>query len=100
MRAPQSSDIRDMSSTRSLHPELIKKTKEFLGKDGLKFFKETVEKHGRVDAVYLEGRLPHAVHFQEGMQIRNFMRGSGFCDGWHAHDLDEYWVPLIKSVIA
>jgi hypothetical protein len=77
-------------------PELIVKAKAWLGKNGHEFFKEMKEKHGRVDAVYMEGRLPHPVHFREGMQVRNLMRESNLCEGWDDHDYDDSWVELIE----
>jgi hypothetical protein len=55
-----------------------------------------MKKHGRVDAVFMEGRLPHPVHFREGMTVRNFMRGTGLCEGWDAHDYDDNWVELVE----
>lgn len=79
-----------------ISPELVDKTIAWLGKDGHEFFKGMKEKHGCVNAVFMKGRLPHPVHFREGMQVRNFMRGTGLCDRWDAHDFDDSWVELIE----
>ena len=84
---------------RPIHPELIKKTKEWLSVDGHQFFKELLEVHGKVNAVFMEGPVPHLVHFREGMQIRNFMRTSNMCDDWDDHDFDDNWVELIEKAL-
>lgn len=83
---------------REVSSELIEKTRKFLGEDGLEFFKEMKRKHGEYAAVFMKGGIPHAVHFREGMQVRNFMRHNG-CEDWDAHDLDDTWVSLIEKVI-
>lgn len=88
---------------REISPELIESTRAWLGKDDLDFFKEMKEKHGRYDAVFTEKAghmtIPHPVHFREGMQVRNFMRGTGLCKDWSDHDFDDSWVPLIEKVV-
>lgn len=43
--------------------------------------------------------IPYAVHFNEGMQIRNFLRGTGLCDNWDCHDLDNNWADIVEKVI-
>jgi len=45
------------------------------------------------------GRIPHPVHFREGMQIRNFMRASGYCQGWTSEDFDEMWVKAVEETL-
>lgn len=82
-----------------LSNESIAKLKSWLGIDGIRFFKELKEKHGRVDAVYMDGSIPHPVHFREGMQIRNFLRGLGECKDWGCHKLDDSWSEIIEDVI-
>ena len=79
--------------------ELISKTKEWLGYEGIEDFKSIKKKYGRIDAVWNEGSIPHAVHFREGMQVRNFMRSTGLCKDWTAHDYDNNWVALIEKCI-
>jgi len=94
------------------------KLRKWLGKDGISFFREIKEKHGRVDACWLEGSeddpdktvlanaiekakfpgIPHPVHFREGMQVRNFLR-TIFGDTWTAHDYDNRWAELIEDAI-
>lgn len=47
---------------------------DWLRPEGIKFFKDLMEKYKTVAAVYTEYGIPHCVHFREGMQIRNWMR--------------------------
>jgi len=84
---------------KEISSELIEKTRKWLGKDGIAFFNEMKEKHGKYDAMFMEGSIPHPVHFREGMQVRNFMRQSGLCEDWDDHDFDDSWVELITKVI-
>jgi len=84
---------------RPIPPELIIKTRVWLGKDGHDFFSDIKKKHGKINACWSEGDIPHAVHFREGMQIRNFMRMSDLCDGWDSMDYDDNWVELIESAL-
>ena len=84
---------------REITPELVRVTKSWLRDDGLSFFKNVKEKHGEINSVWLEGSIPHPVHFREGMQVRNFMRSTNLCEGWDAHDYDDNWVELIERCI-
>jgi len=93
------SQFPDQSSVRILSASFVEKTKEFLGDDGLKFFREVKNKHGEINACWNEGGIPHSVHFREGMQVRNFMRSTEFCEDWNDHDFDEHWIPLIERAI-
>lgn len=77
----------------------MKSLKEWLREDGINFFKETKEKHGEIAAVYLEGGIPHSVHFNEGMQVRNFLRGTKECKDWDCHRLDNDWAKIIEEAI-
>ena len=88
-----------MTETASMLPELVEKTREWLGEDGRAFFKKCLEEHGKIDAVYEEGRIPHAVHFREGMSVRNFLRGTGLCDHWTDHDFDNSWVDIVRRAL-
>lgn len=97
---------------------LIEKTKKWLRPEGIEYFRNIVKEHGEVNAVWFEedetsekglkaiienarghSKIPHAVHFREGMQVRNFMRSSGLCDGFDDHDYDDTWVDLIERCI-
>jgi hypothetical protein len=83
-----------------LSNESMTKLAEWLGTDGISFFKEMKQKHGRIDAVFMEGRIPHPVHFREGMRVRNFLRSLDECKDWGAHKLDDNWVDIIEDVIS
>jgi len=79
--------------------ELVEKTKGWLQEEGIKHFRDIKETHGEIAAVFMEGSIPHAVHFNEGMSVRNFMRQSGECKNWTAHEFDDNWESLIEKVI-
>jgi len=76
--------------------EIVIKLKEWLKDDGIKHFSDIKQKHGKINAVWMEGGIPHPVHFREGMQVRNFLRNH---IDWDAHKLDEEWVGLIEEAI-
>ena len=76
--------------------DLVRKLKKWLKKDGIKYFRDIKAKYGRIDAVWMEGNLPHPVHFREGMQIRNFLRQHM---NWDSIKLDNQWVRLIEEAI-
>ena len=84
---------------KTLPKELVNKTKDWLKDPGIKHFKNIKEKHGKIDAVFMDGPIPHPVHFQEGMTVRNFMRHQIECKGWGDHDFDDNWVSLIEECI-
>ena len=89
--------------TPQIPDELVTRTREWLRDVGIKFFQKLIEEHGKINCCYPEPgapKIPHSVHFREGMQVRNFMRGTGLCDGWSDHDYDDLWIPLIEKVLA
>jgi len=88
-----------MENRKVIPDSLVEKTKQFLGPIGIAFFIGVKKDYGCVNAVWNESGLPHPVHFREGMQIRNFMRGQKECEGWDDHDFDHYWVELIERCI-
>ena len=93
---------------------LVLGCKNFLGEKGMAFFREMMEKHGEVSPVYGDplyseeevaaGKkqmiIPHPVHFREGMQVRNWMRGHSDTNGWSDIDYDDRWVPLVQKVLS
>lgn len=82
--------------------ELIEKAKEFIGEEGIDHFKKLIEKFGdkwSYSVSSVKYGIPHAVHFQEGMQVRNFMRGTGLCEDWTDHELDDNWDRVIEGAI-
>jgi len=84
---------------RSITPEMVKHVKNFLGVGGIQFFKQMKEEHGRYDAVFKNGPIPYAVHFNEGMQVRNALRNSGWCEDWSDHDFDDSWVIAVTYAV-
>jgi len=80
--------------------ETIQNLRKWLGHEGLYFFKWVKKEHGKIDAVYSEGGIPHPVHFREGMEVRNFLRAQDECKDWDAHKLDNMWVSIIEEAIA
>lgn len=76
--------------------ELVKKLREWLKEDGIKFFLDIKKKYGRIDAIWMEGSIPHVVHFREGMQVRNFLREHV---DWDSIKLDDSWVDLVEEAI-
>ena len=76
--------------------KLVCKLKDWLGEDGLKFFSDVKKEHGKIDAVWMEGKLPHPVHFMEGMQVRNFLRKHV---DWDSNKLDDSWVELVEKAL-
>ena len=73
--------------------------KAWLGDVGIQHFRDIRDKHGRIDAVWMDGKLPHPVHFREGMQVRNCMRGLDDCSDWNDHDFDNNWVHAVECAI-
>lgn len=84
---------------REIPQDLITKVRDWLGEDGKQFFTENHEKHGTVSPVLADGNIPHPVHFREGMAVRNFMRRTGLCADWDAHDFDNNWQSVVERAI-
>ena len=78
---------------------LLLKVKHWLKAGGVKHFQNIVKEHDRIDAVWMEGSIPHPVHFREGMQVRNFLRDQKECNSWNQDDLDNNWVTVIKKIL-
>ena len=90
--------------------ELIDAIREWLGPEGLAFFRGLKERYGRVDPllkIYTASHgdfhgagppLPWPVHFREGMKVRNKMRE--LTDySWTAHEYDDHWVEVVEQVM-
>jgi hypothetical protein len=73
---------------------LVNALRCYLGDEGISFFEKIYGNSGTLNAVEWHGNYPHAIHFREGMQIRNWMRtyheAKGIAD-WDAHDYDNRW---------
>ena len=82
--------------------ELLQAVRDWLGEDGLSFFQECLDKHGRVDPILQVQHPvphPHPVHFREGMQVRNFLRTRPEYKDWDDHQLDERWSEIIEQAL-
>ena len=44
-------------------------------------------------------KWPHAVHFREGMQVRNFLRTLPQCKDWSCHKLDDEWAKIVEDAL-
>ncbi len=77
---------------------LVPQLKEWLGVDGIAFFRSLKAKYGKVDAIWDEGGIPHVVHFREGMQVRNKLRD--LTNGeWSVYEYDNTWKDIIEECI-
>lgn len=80
--------------------EIIDKVREWLGEEGISFFRDIQSQYGTVNAVWPVdsplGPIPHSVHFREGMQVRNFLRG---IVKWSAHEYDNNWSSIVEQAI-
>lgn len=86
---------------------LLEKLKNWLGYDGLSFFCMCLEEYGTISPVFINKIkckrntfvMPHSVHFNEGMSVRNFMRSTNLCLDWNDHDYDNHWSKLVEEAI-
>lgn len=99
--------------------KLVLQIREWLGPQGIEFFRGVKEKHGRIDATWSEDfpdayeetalaaqvrvargttRIPHSVHFREGMKVRNKIR-SLRPRKYSDHTLDDIWVDVVEEAI-
>lgn len=78
--------------------ELVAQVRDWLGQEGVDFFRKVKEDHGQINACWMEGGIPHPVHFREGMQVRNKLRElTG--NAWTTHEYDDNWVEVIERAI-
>lgn len=94
-----------LGAKRAIDPALPERMAEWLGKDGIEFFYHCLVLYGNISPVYSGGvaggvKIPHAVHFQEGMQVRNFMRDTKLCLGWSAIDYDDRWEEVVHEALS
>ncbi len=87
-----------------INAELIAGMKMFLDDDGIKFFRECVLAHGSITPVLVEQTetqtIYHPVHFNQGHQIRKFMKASGLCDNWTETEIFQHWTMVVDMAIA
>lgn len=79
--------------------ELVDGIREWLGAEGVAHFRSIKERHGRIDAAWKDGDIPHCVHFREGMSVRNKMRELTNYSGT-AHEYDDNWVEVVERAIS
>lgn len=78
--------------------DLVAQVREWLGTEGRAHFQKIKADHGEINACWMEGGIPHPVHFREGMQVRNKMRELTNNE-WTAHEYDDRWVEVIERAI-
>ena len=84
-------------SKNTLDDTLVAKAKKWLGKDGIKFFSDVKCKYEKIaTACWMDGPIPHPVHFREGMQVRNWLRDNS---DWDFDKIENHWDELINQVL-
>lgn len=98
--------------------ELVDHVRDWLGDDGVGFFRRVKLYKGKVDCLLTSHEhrafrsgvdpssvkkhrllIPHPIHFREGMAVRNAMRTSPYTKGWSSHDLDAQWEGVVEKAI-
>ena len=92
------------TKARAIPDSLIDKLEHFLGPRGVRYFRLLNTWHGEVSPVLKlhqsRKHVPaHSVHFNEGMQIRNFMRRQEECSSWTCHDFDDNWAVVVEMLL-
>lgn len=78
--------------------ELVAAVRKWLGKVGTAFFRKVLAEHGTLNAVWMDNGIPHAVHFREGMAVRNKLRElTG--NAWTSHEYDDRWAAVVEKAI-
>ena len=88
-----------INKNKNISKVLLDKVEFWLKENGVKHFSDILEKHGKIDAVWMDGPIPHPVHFREGMQVRNFLRDQEECASWDDEDFDNNWVAVIEKIL-
>ena len=73
--------------------------KEWLGREGLSFFREIKEKYGKVNACLEINGIPWPVHMREGMQVRNKLRVLTD-NSWTVYEYDNTWSDVIEASLS
>jgi len=80
-----------------INKKLINKAKKWLGKNGIKFFRDVQTKYGKIaTACWMHEGIPHPVHFREGMQVRNWLRTNS---DWDFDRIENHWDELINQLL-
>ncbi len=80
---------------------IICRLREWLGDDNVRYFRLLKSLTGSYSPVLAlnvkrKGIPIHSVHFNEGMQIRNWMRDQPEFKDWTSKGLDGYWETLVS----
>lgn len=83
---------------------LVEKTFNWMGREGVIWFKHIKGLKGSVNEVlklnYKRKGIPaHPIHFREGMQIRNFLRKQDECQNWTHVDFECEWATVVNRCI-
>jgi hypothetical protein len=81
-----------------MHTALVVQLRDWLGRTGIAHFRKIKAEHGEINTVWMEGGIPHSVHFREGMQVRNKLRELTN-NTWSSHEYDDRWIGLIEEAI-
>jgi hypothetical protein len=104
---------------RTITKEMVAFLREWLGEEGLTFFRSVKANRGTVNCVItadenkaalggdewpekrpnIRPLIPHPIHFRQGMAVRNALRGSKLCDDWSDHDFDNNWHRAVERVL-
>lgn len=93
-----------------VYPEQIlaaaSKLAEYIGPKGVRYFQLLHQFHGGIPLVVglnfqRKGMHAHPIHFREGMQIRNFLRGLPECQDWDEanNDFDDNYLEVLCAAI-
>ena len=77
-------------------PAIVRKLHDWLGSEGRSIFRIWESEYGTVTPIIMEDKYPHAVHFREGMQVRNFLIGLDECKFWNYDQFENEYPVYIK----
>lgn len=92
----------------------VKAVREFLGADGRRFFnacyrltggvnpvltQEQLAKINNEEVVFKNPKVPHPVHWREGMQVRNHMRTLPWLKDFGDHEFYDTWAEVVKKAV-
>lgn len=117
-REPKTGD-RIPGTKRTVTKEMVDFLREWLGEEGLSFFRSVRKNKGMVNCVIttdeysaairgeewpekrpnLKPLIPHPIHFRQGMAVRNALRDSQLCESWSDHDFDDNWARVVERAI-
>lgn len=90
-----------------LEKEIVEELYRYLGVAGLDFFQKVKSEFGNVSAVLPRGHVlnpygnfaPFPIHFNEGMQIRNFVRTKFTDEKFDSEQLDNNWGKWVEAAL-